>query len=168
MYDSKFFIRYYLPGIAIILTLVVVSQTYMTMLTEKDLLTVTGNVTSIIQDKYKHYKYTDDRITINLDNSADSFYFFDNQLNYFADIIENVHIGDRITISHRTKLQAKLGTGSEFKIMKIQKGSMVLYGFDKAKESFRGVGKFGAFVVVGLWFGYFLLRRQLKRQKGST
>jgi hypothetical protein len=51
--------------------------------------------------------------------------------------------------------------------MKIQKGSNVLYGFDKAKETFSNVGGFGTYAAIGLWFLYFYLRRQLKRQEGS-
>jgi hypothetical protein len=166
--DQKFSIKYILPAVALILTLVVLSQYYMTTLNESNLVSATGKITSIIQDRYRHYKYTDDRITIYLDNSFEPFYFFDNRSNYFPTIMNNVQVGDTVTLLHRTKLQSRLGTGSEFKIMKIQKGSKVLYGFDKAKETFSNVGGFTTYVAIGLWLLYFFLRRQLKLQEGST
>jgi hypothetical protein len=166
--NQKFNIKYVLPGLAFVLTLVVISQTYMATLTENNLVSVSGKITSIIQDKYKHYKYTDDRITIKLDNVFDPLYFFDNRSDFFPTVMDNLHIGDTVTLLHRTKLQSRLGTGSEFKIMKIQKGSTVLYGFDKAKETFSNVGGFTTYAAIGLWLLYFFLRRQLKRQEGST
>ncbi len=165
--DQKFSIKYILPGVALILTLVVISQMYMTTLTEKDLVAVKGTITSIVQDKYRHYKYTDNRITIYLDNTYEPFYFFDDRAEYFPTMMNNLKAGDTVTLLHRTNLQARLGTGNEFKIMKIQKGSNVLYGFDKAKETFSNVGGFGTYAAIGLWFLYFYLRRQLKRQEGS-
>jgi hypothetical protein len=166
--DQKFSIKYILPSVAFVLTLVVISQSYMATLKESSLVSITGKVKSIIQDKYRHYKYTDDRITINLDNSIESLYFFDNRSNYFPTIMGNLDVGDTVTLLHRTKLQSRLGTGSEFKIMKIQKSHIVLYGFDKAKETFSSVGGFTTYIAIGLWLLYFFLRRPLKRQEGST
>jgi hypothetical protein len=64
-------------------------------------------------------------------------------------------------------MQARIGTGSEFKIMKIQKGVDIIYSFDKAKQTFSRVGNFTLFVVVGLWWGYFYFRNRIKKEKGS-
>jgi hypothetical protein len=133
---QKLNIKYILPGLAFVLSRVVISQTYMTTLTESSLVSVPGKITSIIQDRYRHIKYTDHRITIKLDNVVEPLYFFDNRSQFFHTVMDNMHIGDSVTLLHRTKLEARIGTGSKFKIMKIQKGSNTLYGFDKAKETF--------------------------------
>ncbi|TCZ67732.1 hypothetical protein [Flaviaesturariibacter aridisoli] len=166
--NQKFNIKYVLPGLAFVLTLVVISQTYMTTLTESNLVPVSGKITSIYQDRYRHYKYTDDRITIKLDNFVEPLFFFDNRSDFFPTVIGNLHIGDTVTLLHRTKIQARLGGGSEFKIMKIQKGSNVLYGFDKAKETFSNVAGFTTYAAIVIWLLYFFLRRKLKRQEGRT
>ncbi len=166
--DQIFYLKYFLPCIALVLTYVVVGQYYMTTLTEKDLITESGKVVSIKQDKYKHGKYTDDRITIILDNQNEPYYFFDHRADLFPIVMTNIQIGDLVTLSHRTKMQARIGTGSEFKIMKIQKGAENIYSFDRAKQTFSSVGNFTIFAAIGLWGVYFYFRNRINREKGST
>lgn len=163
--DQEFFVKFILPVVAFILTLITVGQFYMTTITENDLKKASGKVIDIIQDKYKHHKYTDDRIRILLDNSHNVFYFFDNRGSFFEVIKNKVSIGDTLTISHRTYFQSLVGTGDEHKIMKIQKGDTILYSFTQAKETFSSVGGFGTYVTIGMWIFYFFLIRKLKRQK---
>jgi hypothetical protein len=166
--DQIFFIRYLLPIVTSILTLVVISQFYMTTLKQSDLLTITGKVQSIKQDRYKHYKYTDDRITIILSESVEPFYFFETNFSYFPTIMTNINIGDTITLSHRTKIQSRLGTGSEYKIMQIKKAEKLIYSFEDAKKSFKNVGSFTTYVAFGMWTLYLFLIIKLRKQKGYT
>lgn len=163
--DQELFVKYILPIVASILTLVTVGQFYTTAIAEKDLKKTSGRVSSIVQDKYKHHKYTDDRIRIWLYNSSKVFYFFDNRGSLFEDIKSNVSVGDTLTLSHRTYFQSLVGTGDEHKIMKIQKGDTVLYSFEQAKETFSSVGNFNTYVTIGMWLLYFILIRKLRRQK---
>lgn len=163
--DQEFSVKYILPAVASILTLVTVGQFYTTTITENDLRNTSGKVINIIQDKYKHHKYTDDRIRIWLDNSNNVFYFFDNRGSLFQNIKDNILVGDTVTISHRTYFQSLVGTGDEHKIMKIQKGQIILYSFAQAKETFSSVGNFSIYVALGMWIFYFFLIRNLKRQK---
>jgi hypothetical protein len=163
--DQEFFVKYILPVVSSILTLVTVGQFYTTTITENELRKTSGKVITIIQDKYEHHKYTDDRIRIWLENSNNVFYFFDNRGSLFQNIKSNILVGDTLTISHRTYFQSLVGTGDEHKIMKIQRGDTVLYSFAQAKETFSSVGNFGTYVTIGIWIFYFLLIRKLKRQK---
>lgn len=167
MKNDSFSIKYVLPTIATLLTLVVMSQFYMTTLKENDLQTITGKITSIVQDKYRHYKNTDDRITIRLANSSRAFYFFDNREKFFPTIMSALKVGDTVTLMHRTKLQSLIGSGSQFNLMGIQKGQDILYPVDKALETFNNVGWFGLYTTPLLWVFYFFMRRKLKKQEGS-
>jgi len=166
--DQIFFIKYLLPIVATILTLVVISQFYMTTLKQSDLVTIKGTVLSIKQDRYKHYKYTDDRITIILSESVKPFYFFETNYSYFPTIMTNVRIGDTITLSHRTRLQSMLGAGSEYKIVQIKKAAKIIYSFEDAKKSFNNVGSFTTYVAIGMWTLFLFLITKLKKQKGYT
>ena len=166
--DQIFYLKYFLPCIALVLTYVVIGQYYMTTLTENDLINVSAKVVSIEQDRYKHGKYTDDRITIILDNKNDPYYFFDHRADFFPTVMAKIQIGDLITLSHRTKMQATIGTGSEFKIMKIQKGAENIYSFERAKQTFSSVGIFTIFAAIGLWGVFFYFRNRIKLEKDRT
>lgn len=160
--NLKFYIKYYHPGLALLLTLITAGQFYSTKLNENDLKEVVGKVASIKKDKYRHHKYTDDRITIYIEGYSNPFYFFENNTNYFNTIMENVTVGEIISIKHRTKLQSIIGTGSEFKIFKLSKKSIVLYSFESMKKHFRDVGKFGFWVALGLWILYIWMKIKYK------
>lgn len=159
--NQEFTIKYILPAVALILTIITIGQLYTTSITENDLKETSGTVSRIMQDKYKHYKYTDDRIRIWSDN-GDIFYFFDNRDDFFKKLRDSISIGDYLTISHRTYLQSWIGTGDEHKIMKIKKGNTTLYSFDQAKETFRNTGSFGSYVTIVMWIAYVFLIRKLK------
>ena len=75
---QKNFIKYFLPILASILTFVTLGQFYSSKLNESDLKEVIGKVTSIKKDRYRHHKYTDDRITIFIEGHSEPFYFFEN------------------------------------------------------------------------------------------
>ena len=165
--DLKFYIKYFLPGLALILTLITAGQFYSSKLTENDLKEVVGKLTLIKKDRYKHHKYTDDRITIHIEGHSEPFYFFENNINYFNTIMENVIEGEIISIKHRTKLQSIIGTGSEFKIFKLSKNSIVLYNFENTKQHFWNVGKFSFWVSLGLWIFYIWLKIKFKTKKAA-
>jgi hypothetical protein len=80
----------------------------------------------------------------------------------------NVRIGDTITLSHRTRLQSMLGTGSEYKIVQIKKAAKIIYSFEDAKKSFNNVGSFATYVAIGMWTLFLFLITKLKKQKGYT
>lgn len=144
------FAKFFLLTIVVILTFVVVGQYFMTTLVTDDLVKVSGQVTYLKQDRYKHYKYTDDRITILLKGHEEPFYTFDNHKDFFKKINE-IQIGDNITLQHRTKFQSLIGTGDEFKIMQIEKNGEMVYPFDRAREQFGSVGKFTTYTTIILW-----------------
>ena len=160
--DKKFYIKYIFPLFPAVLSLVVISQTYMTTLKDTDLVANTGKVISIIKDKYHHSKYTDDRITIKLDNFSESFYFFNNHGDNFAVIMSSVNVGDSLTLFHRTKLQARFGSGSEFIIEEIKKGENYIYKLNNSTERYKNTAIFAFVGAVILWFLYFILRQKIK------
>lgn len=165
---QKNFIKYFLPILASILTFVTIGQFYSSKLNESDLKEVIGKVTSIKKDRYRHHKYTDDRITIFIEGHSEPFYFFENNIKYFYTIMENITEGELISIKHRTKFQSIIGTGSEFKILKLTKNKTVLYSFENTKENFWNVGKFGFWTSLAMWLLYAFLRIKYKFEKGST
>jgi len=166
--EQKNFIKYFLPILASILTFVTIGQFYSSKLNESDLKEVVGKVKSIEKDIYRHHKYTDDRITIFIDGHSEPFYFFENNIKYFYNIMENITEGEIISIKHRTKFQSIIGTGSEFKILKLTKNKKVLYSFENTKENFWNVGKFTFWSSLAMWLLYAFLRIKYRFQKDNT
>ena len=119
----------------------------------------------IKQDRYEHWKYTDDKITIILDNPNEPFYFFENRRETFPMLMWEIKQGDELTLSHRTLIQALIGTGKKSKIMKIQNGDRILYSFEESKQTFKKVGNFTIYFALGTWIIYLLLRKKLLKNE---
>jgi len=80
-------------------------------------------------------------------------------------MLQNVKVGDAVSILHRTKLQSIIGIGSECQIMKLVKDKDVLYSLDDAKQTSGMIGILGILVAIGLWLLYFYFKYRLKLQK---
>lgn len=160
----EFRIKYILPFIASILTYVVIGLLYSRSLKETDLISINGKVSAIRQDTTYSNNTENLRITIKLVSNNNDFFLFDNTEDTDNPILKNVDVGDTVSILHRSKLQSIIGIGSEFQIMKIEKGKDILYSFDDAKQTF-SFGIFGILVMIGLWLLYFFLRYKLKLEK---
>jgi hypothetical protein len=174
--DSNWFrfkVRYVLPIIASLLTYVVIGQLYTSSLSENDLVSSSGQVSVIKQDIFLHdngiyihdnnSRDTTKRVSIKLLNSNDDYFIFDNTNGDVYELIkQNVSIGDKVSILHRTQLQYIIGFGNEFQIFKFEKGGDVLYTFDKARQTFGAINIFEVTIMLGLWFLYFYFRHILK------
>ena len=160
----KFKIKFTLPIIVSLLTYVVIAQLYTSSLSENDLVSSSGQVSTIKQDISLHNNRRDTtrRVSIKLFNSINDFFLFDNDGEIYELIQRIVNTGDTVLIFHRTQLQAILGFGNEFQIFKLEKSGVVLYPFDKAKQTFGAMSIFGILVMIGLWFLYFYFRHKLK------
>jgi len=172
----KFKVKYALPIIASSLTYVVIGQLYTSSLSENDLVSSSGQVSVIKQDTFLHdngiyihdknSRDTTKRVSIKLLNSNDDYFLFDNTKDDVYELIkQNVSIGDKVSILHRTLLQSIIGFGNEFQIFKFEKDGNVLYTFDEAKQTFGALNVFAIAIMLGLWFLYFYFRRVLKMRK---
>jgi hypothetical protein len=172
----KFKVKYALPIIASSLTYVVIGQLYTSSLSDKDLVSSSGQVSVIKQDTFLHdngiyihdnnSRDTTRRVSIKLLNNNGDYFLFDNINGDVYELIkQNVSIGDKVSILHRTQLQSIIGFGNEFQIFKFEKGKNVLYTFDEAKKTFGALNVFEILVMVGLWFLYFYFRHILKWKK---
>ena len=172
----KFKVKYALPIISSLLTYVFIGQLYTSSLSENDLVSSSGQVSVIKQDTFLHdngiyihdnnSRDTTKRVSIKLLNSNDDYFLFDNTNGDMYELIkQNVSIGDRVSILHRTQLQSIIGFGNEFQIFKFGKGKNVLYTFDEAKQTFGALSVIEILVMVGLWFLYFYFKHKLKLQE---
>ena len=163
----KFKTKYILPIIASLLTYVVFGQLYTISLSENDLVSSSGQVSVIKHDIFLHNNSRDTtkRVSIKLFNSSNNFFLFDNNGDIYELIKQNVHVGDKVSLLHRTQLQSIIGLGNEFQIFKFEKNGEVLYNFDEAEQTFGAVNVFEILVMIGLWFLYFYFRYKLKLQE---
>jgi hypothetical protein len=171
----KFKTKYVLPIIASLLTYVVFGQLYTSSLSENDLVSSSGHVSVIKQDIFLHdngiyihnnnSRDTTKRVSIKLFNSNNNFFLFDNNGDIYELIKQNVNVGDKVSLLHRTQLQSIIGFGNEFQIFKFEMNGEVLYKFDEAEQTFGAVNVFEILVVIGLWFLYFYFRHKLKLQE---
>ena len=172
----KFQTKYVLPVIAPLLTYVVIGQLYTSSLSENDFISSSGQVSLIKQDIflndngiYIHNSSSRDttkRVSIKLLNSDNDYFLFDNANGDMYELIkQNVSIGDKVSILHRSQLQSLIGFGNEYQVMKLTKDKNVLYSFDDAKQTFGTLSIFGIFVMTGLWILYFYFKHILMQQK---
>lgn len=166
--DPTFYLKYLLPFLALVMTYVVADQSYMGMLNESDLSSISAKVISISQSKFKKGRSTIDRISITLDKTNQQPYFLDNNPELFPTIINNIQSGDFITLYHRTKMQAKIGLGNEIEILKIRKGAQDIYSLEKAKQPFISLRNYLILPAIILWILYFYFRKKRRQEKGCT
>lgn len=163
--DPTFYLKFLLPVVALVITYVILEQSYMATLSENDLVPVSSKVISIKQGKYKHGRSLRDRITIVLDKPDSQCYFMENNQDLFPTIMNKIQIGDLITVYHRTKMQAKVGLGNEFEILKIQKEAENVYSLEMAKQNFRSLRNYLVVPALALWIFYLYFRNKMKRNR---
>lgn len=149
------------------MTYVVIGQLYTSSLSENDLASSGGQVSTIKQDIFIHNngKDTTKRVSIKLFNCNDNFFLFDNDGEIYELIKQSVNTGDKVSILHRTLLQSVIGLGNEFEIFQFEKSGVVLYTFDEARQTLGTINFFEITIMVGLWFLYFYFRHILKMRK---
>ncbi len=165
---QKFTVKWVLPAGAGLFSFFVIGKFYTTSLKENELVRVSGRVTNIIQDEYKHYKYTDDRIRIWLNNQPHTFYFWDKHGDNFRQLMTEIKPLDTVTLYHRTSFQTLIGRGSEYNIMKIEKNNTVLYSLDQAVEDYRRTGKGLMWITLLMWALNLFLIKKLQQSRRST
>ncbi len=109
---------------------------YLYSLTPKDLLSIKGHIIDrkvvFVQGtkpQYKHYP-----MVIRLDNFDQEFRLMDVYNKNFADIENEINIGDTVKIYYRTQMQAFIGFGKRFDIYQLEKNRQVIFPFEVTKR----------------------------------
>lgn len=164
--DHAFYIKYLLPPFALLVTYVVISQWYSAGWHEDDLLPVSGKVIRIGLGDYKERRAIRKKVDIDLDQEGRRF-FVKNNSYLFPVMLREIQAGDRITIFHRTNLQAKWTLAEEPEILQIEKDGKLIYPLKVAQQPFRELRSYLIAPAILLWILYFYGRRKMRQTPPS-
>jgi hypothetical protein len=141
---------------------------YMSSLSPKDFLSITGRLRACYTVHEKGVKYNHRPLYIELVNFSHRFRLMDVYDDWFPMVQANLNSGDTVSVYYRTALQSFIGMGKRYDSYLIYKGDKLVFPFSATRKQNLFSFKMMLFLSI-LFFGLsFLIKKKTSANKSYT
>ena len=160
--------KYVLPFLAIILTWIAVGSLFNLLLARNNLCSFTGNVEKIRVEELRFpsrfRNHIDHNLVIRFVDPSNIYVLSEDFKSNFADILRNIHPGDRVSIYFRSLSQTIFGLGRQSDIYQLEKNNIVIFPISTVRRKYILIGLSSFLFAPLVWFGYYLVLKKQKRE----